>query len=138
MARSTEAKTTSTKKKPTKARSRSRAKKNGKAQDKGPLELVIQDETLKHKVAAAALLFDREDKRVIADVQQKVNEMLTKAKRNDPKWKAAQKKQKDAFNELIKKATPGLPEGYALHRINAEDGTYVAIFNPGARGDLVQ
>lgn len=115
-------------------------KRNGKSKipDKGPLDLVITDETLRFKLQAADLLFSRENDRLNAELQARVNEMIERSQRNDMAWKKVAKHRKDVVNEVIKLYTDNLPEGYAVKNVNPEKGTYTAVYNPEIRGQLIK
>jgi hypothetical protein len=123
---------------PAKRKSPAKAKANGSAKksrkDSGPLELVVKDEAVKFQLEAAELLFDREDKRLLADLQPKVDALVSRTKRNDQKWKKAQKRRLDTINAFIRSHTDSLPDGYAITRINAAEGTYTASYSPEERG----
>jgi hypothetical protein len=129
-------------KKPTK-RAAAKPKPNGKAKgakgkDTGPLELVIKSELMKFKLQAVELVFEKENKRVIDDIQQKFAQQLSRAQRNDPAWLKSSKARKVALNELITKQTDALPEGYMISNINPTAGTYTAIYDPEKRGTLAE
>jgi hypothetical protein len=136
--------TKSTKKRPAKKRAaaaKPRSKPNGKktkGKDTGPLELVIKSELTKFKLQAAELVFEKENKRVIDDIQQKFAQQLSRAQRNDPAWLKASKVRKVALNELITKQTDALPDGYMISNINPTAGTYTAIYDPEKRGTLAE
>lgn len=103
-----------------------------------PLELVIKDDALKYKLQAAMLLFIREDTRLNTELQAKIDTLVTRTRRNDPKWGKANKMRTDAINELIKLYTPELPAGYMVKSVNPEKGSYVAVYNPDERGQLIK
>ena len=105
--------------------------------DTGPLELVVKDEATKFQLEAAELLFDREDKRLLAELQSKVDAMVNRTKRNDQKWKKAHKRRLDTINDFIRTQSDQLPDGYAITKINAAEGTYTASYSPDDRGKEV-
>ncbi|GAG13193.1 unnamed protein product, partial [marine sediment metagenome] len=57
-----------------------------------------------------------------------------RTKRNDQKWKKAQKRRLDTINSFIREFSDKLPEGYAITKINAAEGTYTASYSPEDRG----
>jgi hypothetical protein len=144
--RATKKRTPAKKRATKKTTKRAAPKKNGAAKrktkkpkgDSGPLELVVKDEAMKFQLEAADLLFSREDQRLLAELQPKVDDLVNRTKRNDQKWKKAQKRRVATINELIKTHTEQLPPGYAIKRVSCEDGTYTATYDPEARGQLLK
>lgn len=138
----TAARKSAPKRRPSKKRTKkSKSPANGasaEGADTGPVEMEIDDETLRYKLKALQLEWEREDVRVRQEIQSKLNDILARAQRNDQKWKRATEARKKAVNEAIDALTETLPEGYAITNVKLAEGTYRAVYDPESRGQHVQ
>jgi hypothetical protein len=146
MAASSTAKKKTTRKKTTRKKASTRKASTKKApeaeapeaaKDTGPIQGDIEGED-KYKLKALFLEWEREDVRVRQSVQQQLQNVLARARRNDPGWLKANKARIDAVNAFIDEKTPDLPEGYAIKNVMLDEGTFRADFDPESRGKHVE
>jgi len=125
------------KKRATKTSANAKANGAAKGVDKGPLDFDIKSEVMRFKLKALQLEWEREDVRVRQGIQQKLNDLLARAQRNDPAWKKANEARLEAADEAIAKYTESLPPGYCISKIELAKGTYRATFDPENRGKVI-
>lgn len=114
-------------------KSRSKAKsKNGSNGAPSPIEGKIKGEA-KYKIKAVELEFEQEERRIMDALAPDIQRLIQRTKRNDPGWLKAAKARQDTINEYLDKEVPKLPDGFAVVRLNAKDGTYVAVHDPSRR-----
>lgn len=116
------------KKAPSKKKPRKR-KTNGEGQ-KPPVDLKLEEGTLKYKLKAAALQFKQENARVSALAQPKIQEVLAAAQQSDKEWLKAFTEQQETIDEVILELQGALPPDYMVSNVNFADGIVTAVYNP--------
>ena len=105
-----------------------------------PIQLDLE-ELHKYKIMALSAKLEKERNRVREPIvlrkKQELQSELEKAFSEDDLYQEASKKQQESINEALKIAFKKLPEGYAVIKIDPEQGILQAEYNPPMAGKLI-
>ncbi|MBD3261340.1 MAG: hypothetical protein GF334_06580 [Candidatus Altiarchaeales archaeon] len=124
-------------------KSTSKKKKSTKKEnpDQGLLKFEME-ELHKYKIMALSSKVDVERNRIRAPIlakkQQEALAETEDALKSDSLFQEASRKQVEAVNELIEASWEVIPEGYAVSKIDPEEGFFEAVYDPERANELLE
>jgi len=100
------------------------------------------EELHKYKLMALTSKLEKEKDRIRGPIlerkQKEFSEEFQNALENDSAFQKTSEKQKKAINEIIESSANKLPEGYAITRIDPDNGSFEAEYDPERANQLIE